>query len=376
MGTWKLTTVIKNLNNDILSPAAEFVRIAESGNVGIATVSPAAKLEVVGDIAINEPFKFKIKNATDGDNYLRYETTLNGVKLNGWDAVFLTTGDPTNPTNGQDLVVRNGRVGINTTTPSIGLLHVNGFYNDNFASSFVYYANNGSPNFGGACCAGSTIDISIYATNRVLATEFNAFSDARAKNIHGISNSSEDLNTIRKIEITNYRMKDALKDVKPYKKVIAQQVEQVYPIAVSNTTDVVPDIYQMAKAENGLISIKQNLKKGDKVKLIYETTEMLATVTKSNPNWIIVDNDISGKVFVYGTEVNDFKTVDYEALSMLNISATQELSKLVEELSLENKFLNSTIRNIQDSNINLQSKLQLMEEEIKSLKASINYFKN
>ncbi len=33
---------------------------------------------------------------------------------------------------------------------------------------------------------------------------------------------------------------------------------------------------------------------------------------------------LSKTVFVYGREVNDFHTVDYEALSMLNVSATQE----------------------------------------------------
>jgi hypothetical protein len=32
---------------------------------------------------------------------------------------------------------------------------------------------------------------------------------------------------------------------------------------------------------------------------------------------------------VYGREVNDFHAVDYESLSMLNVSATQELYKLI-----------------------------------------------
>jgi hypothetical protein len=33
------------------------------------------------------------------------------------------------------------------------------------------------------------------------------------------------------------------------------------------------------------------------------------------------------KVFAYVEKVNDFRTVDYEGLTTLNISATQELSK-------------------------------------------------
>jgi len=36
-------------------------------------------------------------------------------------------------------------------------------------------------------------------------------------------------------------------------------------------------------------------------------------------------------VFVYGEEVDNFRTVDYEGLTTLNISATQELGKLVKK---------------------------------------------
>jgi hypothetical protein len=33
------------------------------------------------------------------------------------------------------------------------------------------------------------------------------------------------------------------------------------------------------------------------------------------------------QVFVYGREVKDFRHVDYEAIAMLNVSATQELAR-------------------------------------------------
>ncbi len=35
------------------------------------------------------------------------------------------------------------------------------------------------------------------------------------------------------------------------------------------------------------------------------------------------------RVFVYGKRVNDFLVVDYDAIAMLNVSATQELVKRV-----------------------------------------------
>ena len=38
----------------------------------------------------------------------------------------------------------------------------------------------------------------------------------------------------------------------------------------------------------------------------------------------------AGQVFVYGREVKDFRVVDYEAIAMLNVSATQELNRRLE----------------------------------------------
>jgi hypothetical protein len=35
---------------------------------------------------------------------------------------------------------------------------------------------------------------------------------------------------------------------------------------------------------------------------------------------------------VYGREIDDFHVVDYDALSMLHISATQELYKIIKKL--------------------------------------------
>jgi hypothetical protein len=45
------------------------------------------------------------------------------------------------------------------------------------------------------------------------------------------------------------------------------------------------------------------------------------------------------KVFVYGKEVNDFHVVDYGKIHTLNVSATQELARQVEQLQVENASL-------------------------------------
>ena len=353
------------LNNDVASPGSEYVRINEtSGNMGIGVVSPQAKLDVSGDIAFPSQFKLKPKGSTDNENYLMYEPTVDGLKVNGYDAVFITTGNPANATFGQDLVVRGGRVGINTNTPSTGLLHVNGYYDHDLGGGFAYYARNtpgdGNPNTGQA---GGNQEISIFATHRVVAGEFNAFSDKRIKDIKGLSNNDEDLATLQKIKITNYTFKDKLSNQRPIKKVIAQELEEIYPQAVSQTTNIVPDMYQMAKMKDGIITLKNDLQKGERVRLVLSDKDEVFEVLNADNNSFSVALSGEQEVFVYGREVNDFRMVDYEALTTLNISATQALLKRIE--NLENQLNDMTMQ--KSENKELKSRLENLEKVVNSL---------
>jgi hypothetical protein len=72
--------------------------------------------------------------------------------------------------------------------------------------------------------------------------------------------------------------------------------------------------------------------------VLSEGTEMqqIDIISITADNQVLINAaDIKGdKVFVYGEEVDDFRTVDYEGLTTLNISATQELSRLI---NIQNK---------------------------------------
>lgn len=226
-----------------------------------------------------------------------------------------------------DIVTVNGSLGIGTTNPTQAKLVVNGS-NANTLNSYGYLSRTTVGN----TSASTTADYSIYASDRIAAAEFNAYSDARIKNIKGISNGQHDLQTLMGIEITDYSLKDFVaKGNKAYKKVIAQQVEKIYPQAVSKMTDVIPDIYQQTTMQNGIIKLPNTLKIGDKVKLIFESGEEMATVTAATATSFTVNKNKTGNVFVYGREVNDFRSVDYEAISMLNVSATQQLVKELQQ---------------------------------------------
>jgi hypothetical protein len=90
--------------------------------------------------------------------------------------------------------------------------------------------------------------------------------------------------------------------------------------------------------------LTNNLKKGERVKLIFESGIQVLEVLEADENGFSVNTTETGKVFVYGREVNDFHTVDYEALSTLNISATQELYKRMVEAEERSRKLEAELQ--------------------------------
>ena len=177
--------------------------------------------------------------------------------------------------------------------------------------------------------------ISYYGVGRFLGSGIHIFSDERIKKDISVSDSTKDLETISKIEISDYTHIDQVKGGQE-KKVIAQQVEEHYPLAVKQGTDCIPDIFKPGTIEEGVIDFVFDCEVGDKIKIMRnQASSEVVKVLEIKEDGIKVDSNFEGEVFVYGKEVNDYKTVDYDALSMLNISATQELYKIIKELKEE-----------------------------------------
>ena len=171
-------------------------------------------------------------------------------------------------------------------------------------------------------------------------------SDKRIKDVIYKSDSQKDLEIINNIIITDYTMKDKIADNKKYKKIIAQELENIYPESVYKTKNIIPDIYKPAVAEKGIIFLETKLQKNINVKIILEKEIIISKVLNVTDTYFEVENkDISGDIFVYGSEVEDFRSIDYESIFCLNISATQELYSKIKNLeniiySLEKKINN------------------------------------
>ena len=265
-----------------------------------------------------------------------------------------------------DELIFNGDVGIGTS-PTKAKFEIDG---DGSSQSFT--STHGVLNSGGSGTNSSNnLSLSIYASSNVAAKAYIAFSDARIKNIQGISNSKNDLNTLMDIQITDYTMKDTIEQGnQTIKKVIAQQVAEVYPQAVNNNlTDVIPNIYQRATIdENGWIELSTELKQGDKVQIYFDDKKELLEILEIKENAFRVATIRQGSVFVYGKQVNDFHTVDYEAISMLNVSATQQLAK-------ENEDLKERMSNLEKENKALKVQLEKVNElevMLQQLQAQLN----
>jgi hypothetical protein len=351
--------------------------ITNSGNVGIGTSAPGAKLDVTGKT------KTATLQVTNGamDNYvLRSDASGNASWINP-TSLAITEADPevasaiihaipkwNGSTLTDGLIYDNGTsIGIGITTPTQAKLVVNG--NVDYSVGNFSYLQLNTP-ITGSNASGNAQNYSIYASNRIAATEFNAFSDARIKNIKGISNSHSDLITLDKIQITDYSLKDTIsKGNAAYKKVIAQQVRDVYPQAVSTIKDIVPSIYKLATINDNFITLENHdLHVGDRVKLIFDDHQDLYTVNSVHEKgFTIVDSTsslISRPCFVYGKEVSDFHVVDYEALSMLNISATQALLKMINDQEHKLKEQASKIENQDKKIANILSHLGLDNKTI------------
>lgn len=243
-------------------------------------------------------------------------------------------------------------------------------------NDLAVYRRDGT-SYGDVCLDDVTGNYALKCDNRVRATEFNAFSDRRIKKDIRLSDSREDLEILRRLRVTNYRHVDEVRMGTEFKKgFIAQEVEEVFPEAVSRSTGFIPDIYQRALS-TGLsgttltVTLPQphQLVAGDQIQVLGPNGDQVCEVSGTvDSQSIVISNWTSDNpewLFVYGKQVHDFLQVDYDRIHTLNVSVTQEMIRRVEALEQE-------ILQIQRENEVIRERRDRLETRVKKMEAALS----
>jgi len=354
----------------------ETMRIGGDGNVGIGTSSPGSKLSIADGASDSARYgSLQITRATNGHTAAHLAFVRSGSGVTGlgygqssprigfgpgtltaftpsWLSIDTASGSVfignASPSPSTEVAALN--VGTKTATwESFGRLTTNGATGDN---------------------ATYTDPLSINADGSILCYQFDVSSDIRIKTALHPTDSARDLATLMNLQVTDYRFKDATANGNALqKKVIAQQVKEVFPQAVTSRTGVVPDVYQNAEAKDGWLMLATDLKVGEWVRLVAKhatTIEQVAEVRGDAFRTVTPPAD--GRVFVYGREVPDFHSVDYDAIAMLNVSATQQVKREkdaeIQALREENSALRAKLAAQQDSTVSLEARLIAIEQRL------------
>lgn len=379
------TTNLSDLEFGVSGASRMF--LAPDGKLGLDTAFPLGRLHAVGDfntiVASGNNPRLNLV-----DTSLGTADTAPAWLIDNLSDTFRISRQANVFTPGFShfRINNDGTVGIglpgleNPATPIQATLHVGGPRTTMLASGARSYFYGGS-NLANDTITNANQSSSILAESNILTKSFFialngtvTTSDSRFKNIIGVSDSAKDLDRLNHIEVTDYTYIDKqASGERVHKKVIAQQVEQVLPAAINKRTDFVPDIFAKAAKvepkENGCVLITMEkahpLKTGDTVRLFdIENRPLDAKVTAADDLSFSVTTkaDLSKGAFVYGTEQHDVRAVDYEAIAMLNVSATQELSRQMNAKDAEITALKAEVAGLKAANAKLGSLSSEMDE--------------
>ena len=384
------TTALSNLEFGVSGATRMF--LAQNGKLGIDTPNPLGNLHVVGDfntiVASGNNPRLNLVDTTLGTADVApawlIDNSADSFRISRQDNVFT-------PGFTHLRVNNNGTVGIGlpgleaTGTQVLATLHVGGPKVGMLASGPRSYFYGGS-NLAVDSISNADQSSSILAESNIFTKSFFialngtvTTSDSRFKNVIGVSDGAKDLGLLNEIEITDYSYIDKqASGARVHKKVIAQQVEEVLPAAINKRTDFVPDVFAKAvkvepKGEGSVLITMEKahpLKAGDKVRLFDSgdrPSEAEVTAVDGTSFSVATAADLGEGVFVYGSEQSDVRAVDYEAIAMLNVSATQELSRRISAKDAEIAGLRAEIASLKAENAefaDLAGRMESLEKRV------------
>ena len=226
--------------------------------------------------------------------------------------------------------------------------------------SALYYQN--VPSLGGRAIAiNGAVNMSIYAEYGLYVhtgTEIWVASDRRIKK--DIEKFNGGLDLLRQLEVKSYSYIDGKGKNTKYKEIgfIAQEVEQIYPKAITQNHEYIPNVYKQITCEWSDFEGKFKMKSNDLNNVAGvgykffgwnegDTTETKITAIGNSDNTFTF-NKKWDNIFCIGNIVNDFNVLDKQQLFVINFSATKELDNIVKQQQIEINNLKSQLSDILD----------------------------
>ena len=335
------------------------------GNVGINTTSIDEKLHINGGNSIitngnNDGYSYN-GGYCIGDSGWRYGVVSNGStyynEISGWWGGF---------GNNRGFRIKDNANGayrfyINGNGESYFQTNVwSGSYGD-FKPRFyyspystTYFRGHGNPHNITFRNGGDTTTMeSYYSGGLWILGGYGSSSDSRIKkNITDIEDK-EALNKLLLLEPKKYEYIDPNRGDRPVIGFIAQQVKEVLPEAVSIVKKILPNVMQNCNCDKNKIFINLNdIKIGNEINIKYNDdngneTGKVFKVKEITTEYILLDDEDGIKTipenltecFVYGYEVEDYHILTKEYIWAINVSATQELHKIIMEQKEEINLL-------------------------------------
>ena len=326
-----------------------------SNQVGINNASPGYALDITGQCNTTTGYRVAGYNGYLLDNYFAANDRY-GLYMNGGTTRLYTSGNFYAGTLAMSLATGAGTFTDFFTIAHAGaatftnVIYAQGSDSVSTGSPYGYLGSGGAGTYSGGSTSQPT---SISASYRVRATEFDAYSDSLIKKYITDRDGQTDLETLMKIRMRSFKHIDPKKSGDDETVgVIAQELEQIPELrsSVKHFPDYIPDTFEkrdcicsVRPAQGGLpaggtINIVGTSvgKDGDEVQFYYIDvggTEVSKTGVAFNDGYSLkIKDELSvNEIFVYGKKIDDFKSVAYNSLHNLNISATQELYKIIQK---------------------------------------------
>jgi hypothetical protein len=221
-------------------------------------------------------------------------------------------------------------------------------------------------------------NISLRASENIIAQKFQTYSDRRIKkNIIEIRDD-EALIKLRKLKPCKYNYIDTVAggngDVYGF---IAQEVGSILPDAIGTHTGYIPNIYDLVNvSESNKITFNNyktsNLEANSVIQVVTtdnKREQILVSEVIDEDN-IRVEEDLSpwisdtGKLFVYGQEVDDFTHLDKNTIWTVATAALQEVDRQLQAEKEKVRVIDDQLQAEKEKTRALEDKVEALEDHL------------